>query len=131
MHRQSLWIVLLVLYAGGIFAMSGVAVLPGDSPLLSPGFDKLAHAIEFAVLFLLAWKATKRRLALSLMIAVSYAATDEIHQAFIPFRDASLLDFVADSIGIVLACVALTIRRRVLSGGKAGRILDPTPTERR
>ena len=130
MQRQSVWVVLLVLYAGAIFAISSAALPPDNSPRLFPGFDKLVHAIEFGVLFLLAWKATKRRLALSLIIAVSYAATDEIHQAFTSLRDASLLDFVADSIGIALACVALTIRRRVvLPGGKADRILDPTSTK--
>jgi hypothetical protein len=46
-----------------IFAISSAALRPDSPTLLFPGFDKLVHAIEFGVLFLLARKATRRRLA--------------------------------------------------------------------
>ena len=97
--RQYLWIVLLLAYATGIAILSHqplTGVATGVSQL-----DKLFHFAEFAVFMFLAWKATGRRWGLALVISLLYAATDELHQAFVTSRDASGWDFLADSLGIL------------------------------
>jgi VanZ family protein len=38
-----------------------------------------------------------------------YGATDEVHQAFVPFRTATWLDWVADTAGAIIG--ALTAQR--------------------
>jgi len=79
---------------------------------------KLGHLSEYAVLALLVLRAMRRTLLLApgrwswqaagvtLLIAASYAATDEWHQSFIPGRTAALGDVAIDSCG---ALVGLTL----------------------
>ncbi|MCX7803659.1 MAG: VanZ family protein [Planctomycetota bacterium] len=89
--------------------------------LLFPHADKLAHAIEYAILSTLYMFALEpllpgRRLLagfLAATMAVAYGATDELHQAFVPGRDCSLMDWLADLAGAcTAAAVWLAIRRR-------------------
>ena len=42
---------------------------------------------------------------LAILLAVSYALTDELHQAFIPGRHASVLDIGIDYVGAASACL--------------------------
>lgn len=96
-------------YAGLIFYLSSLPnpedKLPSFMGLFS---DKVLHAVEYAVLgglfyrafrwgtngALQAWAGVLAVLATSL-----YGLSDEIHQAFVPNRDASGWDWLADSIG--------------------------------
>lgn len=45
---------------------------------------------------------------LTIFVLMLYGAVDEVHQAFIPGRLADLLDFIADSLGVVTAVLLLT-----------------------
>jgi len=72
------------------------------------------HVIEYAVLGFLCYRATHRatgpRIAqqavLVTILAVSfYGMTDEIHQAFVPFRESSWLDWLADTAGGVIGAI--------------------------
>jgi VanZ family protein len=36
-----------------------------------------------------------------------YGMTDEVHQAFVPFRESSWLDWLADTLGGVIGAVGL------------------------
>jgi len=74
-------------------------------------WDKAEHAMTFAALMALAWPAyhhrfSAQKLALSL---VGYGIAIECIQFFIPSRSFSVLDMVADSIGV--AVVLLFLRR--------------------
>ena len=109
--KQWMWIGLLVLYAAGIGYVSHQSLGTG-SPALFPHVDKLYHVMEFGLFFLLAWQATGRRWWLAWLLTIAFAASDEWHQSFIPARDASFLDFVADLAGAYLC--AEVIRRRAL-----------------
>ena len=77
---------------------------------------KLVHAAEYALLCALWWRALRPaappRVALvaSLAVSIAYAASDEIHQSFIPGRTATPIDVFIDAAGASLA--ALIIRRR-------------------
>ncbi|MFB9776859.1 VanZ family protein [Brevibacterium otitidis] len=73
------------------------------APAPFPGFDKLAHAVGFTALttplLLLGFRPGQTMLAMS-----AYAALSEFIQAFaVPGRTGEVSDWVADSLGILLA----------------------------
>ena len=45
----------------------------------------------------------KRRYVLAWVLTTLYAATDELHQVYLPNRDGTINDVVLDSLGAVLA----------------------------
>ncbi len=86
-----------------------------------PGADKIAHAVAYGLLAALVLRALSPRLrrqyperaaGLSLFICVVYGISDEIHQAFIPGRDASLGDLAADAAGAAIVCAIWLARAR-------------------
>ena len=123
-HSRWIWSAILVAYAVLIFAVSSLQL--GDSPGVLPfaGADKLFHACEFAVFLILA-RLAFGRLSVALVVTAVYAASDELHQAFVPTRDASWADFGFDLLGAALAAAAFEgVRRIPLLRRIAGRILD-------
>ena len=48
-----------------------------------------------------------RRALITVLIASLYGATDEFHQSFIPGREASFQDLVADTLGAVVFTIAI------------------------
>lgn len=71
---------------------------------------ELAHFVEFALLYLLIILAlsvngvfTRRTNTIALWIAILYGCVDEIHQAFVPHRSATLSDVWKDSVGVFIA----------------------------
>jgi len=72
------------------------------------GVRKCAHLTEYAILAWLCWRVLKpadrsawswRRAGNSLLIVALYAATDEIHQSFVPSRQGSVWDVLLDTAG--------------------------------
>ncbi|MBI3754297.1 MAG: VanZ family protein [Deltaproteobacteria bacterium] len=68
--------------------------------------DKIIHFIEFGILGILWFRALKTSGAASGKIAIAafavtflYGVSDEIHQYFVPGRDASVYDAIADGLG--------------------------------
>jgi len=74
---------------------------------------KLVHASEYALLCFLWWRALRtvmdrlRALVPALVIAVGYAATDEVHQRFVSGRHSTWIDVLIDSMGAALAVLLL------------------------
>lgn len=106
-----------VLVAATIFWLSSRSVLPYGVSLPSP-WDKLAHASAFGVLALTLelefrhWSGgfPLHRRHLWIFVAVSlFGATDEFHQRFVPGRECDVLDWMADSMGAVIALSASCI----------------------
>lgn len=64
---------------------------------------KIAHVIQYAVLFALIFRATKNKWITSLALTLLYAASDEIHQQFVPGRQASIYDLGFDLSGANIA----------------------------
>ncbi len=73
--------------------------------------DKVLHAVEyglFAVLWYRAFRSAsgpmvaRHALLFAIVAASLYGITDEVHQAFVPLRESSWLDWLADTIGAVL-----------------------------
>jgi len=81
--------------------------------------DKLIHAAAYALMAFLFWNAgrfhvvahsqfTLEKLLLMTVIFCSlYGASDEWHQSFVAGRDASLFDWLADTLGALLLTLAL------------------------
>ncbi|MFS0613587.1 VanZ family protein [Lederbergia ruris] len=84
-------------------------------------FRKLVHLTAFGFLAILFYNSfEKNRFLRAWMITTSYAATDEIHQAFIPDRTGSLWDVGLDSLGAFLALLALQFLQKYVVRRKKG-----------
>ena len=74
--------------------------------------DRVVHVVEYSVFgFLVAralsrhspfWGSARRLWMAALLIGLLYGASDEYHQNFVPYRDASVFDWVADAAGTAL-----------------------------
>lgn len=103
-------------------ALMAVIFYGSAQPQLGPdlgGLDlllrKLAHMIEYALLFLL-WRRALPGAppGAAAAIAVGYAISDEIHQSFVDGRHGTPVDVLIDSAGVALAWLAslrLPVRR--------------------
>ena len=109
MRRFWIWTPPLLL-AVAIVWLSSQTHYPGGISLPSP-FDKGAHAAAFGALaffFERAWRSTRHDLPMYrrhfwIFLAVAlFGISDEWHQSFVPGRDCSALDWLADAIGAKL-----------------------------
>ena len=76
-----------------------------------PYIDKLLHIAVYALLGVLLLRAfrtlriqhnLKLVMILSILLSSLYGISDEIHQYFVPFRNADVMDALADMIGSVV-----------------------------
>jgi VanZ family protein len=101
-----------------IFTLSSQSTLPrGPDPLHEVVMRKLAHFGEFALLAALVARALGGPLlpgtaVRALGIAVAYAISDEIHQAFVPLRTPSPIDVLIDTAGALTALAILRLWAR-------------------
>lgn len=106
------------MYSGIIF---GASSLPGNQiPPLFWGMDKIVHCVEYTLLGVLAFRALagttkltcRRLLALVVLGVVLYGISDEFHQMFVPGRDFSWFDVLADGAGgIIGACLFMVSKK--------------------
>jgi VanZ family protein len=69
------------------------------------------HFTQFGVLFLLWCWALDGRVRVAAAIALTWGGMDEIHQLWVPERDADPIDFLVDGAGIATAWLALRASR--------------------
>jgi VanZ family protein len=83
--------------------------------LLKDVSDKVLHAVEYAVLGGLCYRAFRwgvsgpvasQALIFAIVAASRYGMTDEGHQFFVPFRESSWQDWVADTIGAAIGALS-------------------------
>jgi len=116
--KKSIWTGIFALYAGILFYASIYPVQSG-TPLVSvPGMDKVIHAGEFTAFALIGYRSlsyyigkAKGYLAVA-VVSLLYGGLTELAQLFIPYRSASVLDWVADFIGVVIGLIILILFRR-------------------
>ncbi len=116
------FLVAAIAYAALLF---GISQVPG-AQLARLGFDiwdKAAHAVAYAPLgaLVMAWLSARRPdaagvarallVVASVAITVGYGLVDELHQAFVPGRDPSLLDATADLVGGAAGAIAASLWR--------------------
>jgi VanZ family protein len=115
--RPGLRVALAWLPALGYMALIWfVSSIPIELPLPSiPWRDKAAHVVQYGLLGLFVARAVRgtwpalparRALPLAALITAGWGYLDELHQAFVPGRDASALDVLADVVGAVLGVAA-------------------------
>jgi VanZ family protein len=119
-----LWLAPAAAYAALIFWLSHQSnPLPALVAALS---DKLLHGVEYAGLAALlvlglvhaGAMGLRRAALLAVLLAAAYGGSDELHQAFVPGRDASWLDWAADVSGAVVGGIlAVPFLRRLGGAG--------------
>ena len=129
-----IWMITIFLFSSDLFSAANTT--PLIAPILSSLFPdlqashlenlilairKLAHLSEY---FILAWLLMRallaehstpsrgRRLVYCIVWVVVYAISDELHQAFVPSRTASVGDVLIDALGGVLGSLWFHLRNR-------------------
>jgi VanZ family protein len=118
MMVQVLWYwVPVALYAGAIFYLSALSHPEDQLPsfLLRDVSDKVLHAVEYGILSLLCYRAfrwaagsavARQAVVLAIVAASVFGLTDEVHQVFVPLRESSWQDWLADTIGAVMGAMS-------------------------
>ena len=110
-----------------IFWLSSLPDLPGpEGQLWDAALKKLGHLLEYAVLSGLLWWALKVSFQLrpsrlyiwAFLLSLLYAASDEVHQAFVPGRTATFFDLGLDALGMlaILGAIRMVGRSLALQG---------------
>jgi VanZ family protein len=80
---------------------------------------KTAHAVEYAILAALVWRARRKsggdtprpwlwaEAKFAVLFSACYAALDELHQHFVPSRQGSIGDVLLDTFGAVLGVLLI------------------------
>lgn len=103
-------LIILVGYWIGGFLVTHVP-MPGTGEVLIPNLDKVVHFFLYLFLSLLMafWLGTEKSagatVAWTLGIGLAYAVLDEGAQTLIPSRHASVGDWIADSLGVIVGCL--------------------------
>jgi VanZ family protein len=106
----------VIAYSTLIFYLSSLSHPEEELPnfLFEQLGDKLLHVIEYSVLALLCYRAFRwaagpqageYAVALAIVATSLYGLTDELHQAYVPLRESSLVDWIADTAGAVIGAV--------------------------
>lgn len=105
------------LYMALIWVMSSMPVTVSVAEV--PFRDKGVHFAEYLVLAVLLHRALGRTrrdwgvfkvAATAFGMALAWGYLDELHQAFVPSRDSSALDVLADGIGSAVGACAMAVR---------------------
>jgi len=129
----ALWAVLIFVGSGDVLSGSHTSILLRAVRWLFPNVRdeslgvfhllvrKAGHLTEYAILATLAARAFRasahdllRRhwFWVSLLLAIAYALSDELHQSFVPSRTASIYDSLIDSVGALIALTIIWLRHR-------------------
>jgi VanZ family protein len=134
--RRSLWHWLPPLaWMGLIFFLSAQPDLPhAPGPWVDTLLKKTGHALAYGVLAWLYWRALRVHAkgnrgsaavrAVSIVLTVAYALSDEYHQTFVPGRNGNLVDVTVDGMG---GCGAMLVDRWL----ERRREMDPQASDAR
>ena len=97
------------LYCGIIIYLSSQSYPSRHLPSFLFGLsDKLVHGVEYGILGILLYRAflqtsgTIESISLAIICAGAFGISDEIHQWFVPHRQADTWDVLADTLGATL-----------------------------
>ena len=109
-----------------IFYASSLTDVPGLPGGLS---NYTGHFIGYALLGMLAlrgfararWHGLSMRAAIwAVALSAAYGITDEFHQSFVPGRQSTVEDWVADALGAVTGVVLVMLMARVIRARRPG-----------
>jgi VanZ family protein len=107
----------VALYAGAVFYLSAQSHPEDQLPsfLFKDISDKVLHAVAYSILSLLCYRAfrwaagpavARQAVVLAIVTTSAFGLTDEVHQYFVPFRESSWLDWLADTIGAAIGALS-------------------------
>jgi VanZ family protein len=86
-----------------LIAIEFLATTPLEFKPIENSWDKANHAFAFAVLYIILSLSFQRfKIKTRIFLLLLFGVQIEVVQSFIPYRDASLLDIFADSVGIII-----------------------------
>jgi VanZ family protein len=97
--------------------------------MLHHGFRKSCHLAEYGILAWLFWRAIRKPVkndprpwrwpeaGLALAVVFAYAASDELHQVFVPPRTPQISDVMIDTCGGAVALLLLWLRQKIIRPG--------------
>ena len=94
-------------------------------------FDKLLHiiaylifgiTINYAIVGLKPGIETRKAFIILLVVGSVYAFSDELHQYYVPGRDADIIDFLADLVGILLSFFFYGLLSKILKTGRVTNV---------
>lgn len=107
----------VALYAGFIFYLSSQSVLPDTLPSFVEELGDKAHHMMTYGLFGLLWyrafrfcggtRGASRAVLFAILASALYGITDEVHQWFVPLREADPWDVAADTVGASIAVLGM------------------------
>jgi len=110
----------LTTYCSLIFWLSSKSAL--STPMLFIHQDKLHHLGAYFIMGILAWRFFNDYLQkpwqvfiLSLCFCSLYGISDEFHQSYVPNREADVLDWVADTLGALMALITIHLTKKRFS----------------
>ena len=86
-----------------------------DKNLVSLIVRKFAHFTEYLILGMLCLNMIKKcglKSCLAILICVLYAASDEIHQIFVPGRSCRVMDILLDSFGSISGIIIYDLNKK-------------------
>ena len=117
---RTLSLLMALTWMGLLFYLSHQPSLP--MPSLFSAQDKITHALAYGALAVMllgsfplrADRYSWQQIGASVVIASLYGASDELHQSFIPGRSSEIGDWVADTLGALIAVllVAWLVKNR-------------------
>jgi VanZ family protein len=114
LRRLFLWIPPIVYMALIFYFSSESEPLPAVTERV---WDKALHVVAYAGLGVLFCRAFRGEgigwtsaILLALLSTSAYGASDEWHQSFIPLRESTVRDWVADTVGASIGAVAYRLR---------------------
>ena len=116
-----------LLLMGVIFFLSAQPGLNSGLGVWDTVLRKIAHMVEFGLLWWLWWRALGRGNPLpAILIALGYAASDELHQSLVDGRVGSPVDWAIDAAGVGAAGLIVIARERMR--GSRERAVESEPT---
>lgn len=116
MPKQILRVIPVIVWSALIFYLSSQpAISITEAKTADIFIHKLAHVIEYCILYVLAVLAfyskekSKAVLLGAFLFIVIYGATDEIHQSFVPTRGPRFTDVLVDSVGGLIGFVVTKV----------------------
>lgn len=104
---RTTYIAATLIWMGVIFYFSSIPDLRSNLPSFWDFvFRKIAHMVEYGVLFILLSRSMQRSywsVLIAIVLAISYAFLDEVHQLFVPGRTGSAADILVDAVGVAFA----------------------------
>jgi VanZ family protein len=117
-----------LVYMGLIYYLSSLSH-PPSALVIAP--DYVLHGVEYFVLYVLVFLAMHEGLHrypgrgsfwVPAVFAVLYGMLDEYHQKFVPNRDASIRDLLADMVGVGVGVPFVLLSDRVMNALRAKEI---------